>query len=78
MKLKILFMGLILSLTLAFTSVSAGDKCVNCGSGSSCNQCKLDGGKDSQANRKKCANMGCKIVGTGSCSTAANVKVCNK
>jgi hypothetical protein len=76
MMLKILF-SLALSLLLSF-SVYAGDKCVNCSSDSSCKQCKLDGNQDNQKNRKKCESMGCKITGTGSCSTAANVKVCNK
>ncbi|AFM12881.1 hypothetical protein [Turneriella parva] len=51
------------------------NKCVNCASGSSCQQCRL-GGKDTFDARKRCEKMGCKITGTGSCSTAANVKVC--
>jgi len=52
--------------------------CFNCGSGSAngCKQCKSRSGKDTWADRKICKKMGCKITGTGSCSTAANVKVC--
>ena len=57
----------------------AGDLCFNCGSGSSngCKQCKSRSGKDTQQDRKICKDLGCKITGTGSCSTAANVKVCD-
>ena len=63
-----------------FLSAASADNCVLCGSGSSCQQCRLedpkDGNKDTQAARKKCSDRGCKITGTGSCSTAANVKSC--
>ncbi len=50
--------------------------CLLCGSGSSngCQQCDA-GGTDSKA-RSACEKAGCKISGTGSCSTAANVKIC--
>ncbi|XDD45534.1 hypothetical protein AB3N60_12565 [Leptospira sp. WS39.C2] len=52
------------------TAVFAED-CFLCGSGSTngCQQCR---GKD----RRACEDKGCKISGTSSCSTAANVKVC--
>ena len=73
---------LVLALSLVVSSLApsiafAGDACVTCGSGSSngCQQCKLPGG-DNQANRKECEKKGCKITGTASCSSAANVKVC--
>lgn len=75
---------LVLALTLAVSSLAvlpslafASDTCVTCGSGSSngCQQCRLPGG-DNQANRKECEKKGCKITGTASCSSAANVKVC--
>jgi len=33
-------------------------------------------GSDTQAERKKCTDSGCKIGGTKSCSTAANIKTC--
>lgn len=53
--------------------------CFLCGSGSSngCKQCRSRSGKDTQKDRKVCKNLGCKISGTGSCSSAANVKVCS-
>jgi len=73
-----LFLSMVVFLALSFTSLFASDRCVNCSSSSSCQQCKLDGGVDNQKNRKKCEQLGCKIVGTGACSTASNVKVCNK
>ena len=62
-----------------FASPALADLCFNCGSGSSngCKQCKSRSGKDTSADRKKCRARGCKISGTGSCSTAANVKVCS-
>jgi hypothetical protein len=68
---------LVCSLMLAAPAM-AGDLCFNCGSGSSngCKQCKSRSGKDTQQDRKTCKDLGCKITGTGSCSTAANVKVC--
>lgn len=52
--------------------------CFNCGSGSAngCKQCRSRSGKDTFKDRKICKKLGCKITGTGSCSTAANVKVC--
>lgn len=59
-----------LMMVLGTTSLVAED-CFLCGNGSSngCEQCR---GKD----RKACEAKGCKISGTASCSTAANVKVC--
>ena len=53
------------------------DGCYICSSGSSggCKQCRY-GGSDTQAARKECEKKGCKIGGTSSCSSAANVKVC--
>lgn len=75
---KILLLSLlsfVLPLGLS-TALSANNVCANCGSGSSngCQQCRM--GKDSSDARKRCEKMGCKITGTSSCSTAANVKVC--
>ena len=51
------------------------DGCYICTSGSPCQQCKYTG-SDTQAERKKCTDSGCKIGGTKSCSTAANIKTC--
>jgi hypothetical protein len=77
MKFSMLFSTLFIFLAISFSGLMASDRCVNCSSSSSCKQCRLDNGKDNQKNRKKCEQMGCKIVGTGPCSKAANVKVCN-
>ena len=65
------------ALVLTATPAMA-DLCFNCGSGSSngCKQCKSRSGKDTSKDRKICRALGCKITGYGSCSTAANVKVC--
>lgn len=73
--------------TLAFLSLMAlssietanagSGLCFLCGSGSSCQQCPSISGKDTQKDRKACESKGCKITGTSSCSTAANVKKCN-
>ena len=54
------------------------DGCYICGSGSSggCQQCSY-GSSDTAAARKACEKKGCKIGGTKSCSTAANVKSCS-
>ena len=57
------------------------DGCYNCSSSSSngCQQCRYGDNKDETfAARKACENAGCKVTGTGSCSTAANVKVCSQ
>lgn len=73
---KILLLSLlsfILPLGLS-TVLSANNVCANCASGSPCQQCRM--GKDSSDARKRCEKMGCKITGTSSCSSAANVKVC--
>jgi hypothetical protein len=51
------------------------DGCYICTSGSPCQQCRY-GGRDTQAERKKCRDSGCKIGGTKSCSTAANIRTC--
>lgn len=59
------------ALVVAPIAASAGETCFLCGTGSTngCQQCR---GTD----RSACEKKGCKISGTGSCSTAANVKVC--
>jgi len=79
---KIIFVFMVLAL-FAFVATSAINKvsasanlCFLCGSGSSCQQCPSDSGKDTQADRKKCEAKGCKVSGTTSCSSAVNVKKC--
>ncbi len=71
LKIAGLFLGLLFS-----SAAFAGDGCYLCGSGSDNNikQCKYHG-SDTQGQRKNCKNSGCKISGTASCSSAANVKV---
>lgn len=78
MKLVQAFVCAVTLLSGGFVAKAMADACVTCGSGSSngCQQCRLEGGKDTQEARKKCESRGCKISGTSSCSTAANVKVC--
>jgi hypothetical protein len=73
MKTMIMILGM--TFLVSGSAIVAGEKCVNCSSSSSCNQCRL-GSKDTSAGRKRCEKMGCKITGTGSCSTASNVRVC--
>lgn len=48
--------------------------CYICTSGSPCQQCRY--GSDNQTERKRCRDAGCKIGGTKSCSTAANIRTC--
>ncbi len=75
-----LALGVVALLALVLMSTPAlAALCFNCGSGSSngCKQCRSASGKDTSADRKACTNKGCKISGTSSCSTAANVKVCS-
>ncbi|MCZ8156518.1 MAG: hypothetical protein O9264_10395 [Leptospira sp.] len=65
--------SMLLSLLTMFAAPALfAEDCLLCGSGSSngCQQCR---GTD----RKACEAKGCKISGTASCSTAANVKICN-
>lgn len=60
---------------LAAAPPALADGCYICTSGSPCAQCRYRG-SDTQAERKKCQDAGCKIGGTKSCSTAANIKTC--
>ena len=68
MKKYFLIAAVIFSMT---APVFAGEGCYICGSGK---QCKYHG-SDTFDQRKKCKSNGCKVSGTTSCSTAANVKV---
>ncbi len=61
----------------ALPGVAAADGCYICKRGSSCGQQCRYSGRDSWKNRKKCIKAGCKIGGTTSCSSAANVRVCS-
>jgi hypothetical protein len=61
----------------ALPGLAAADGCYICRSGSSCGQYCRYAGRDSFAKRKKCIKAGCKIGGTASCPTAANVRICS-
>ncbi len=77
LSITLLAAGAIMTLVMSTGTLSAdASGCYNCGSGSSANQCRYYG-SDTSEQRKKCESMGCKITGTSSCSTAANVKVIN-
>lgn len=81
MKKIVLILALCLfvfSFAFLVTRTDAGSGfCFMCASGSSCQYCRSGSGKDTSADRKACENKGCKITGTASCPTAANVKICN-
>lgn len=62
--------------TSSFNADAGAGLCYNCGSGSSCDQCPAGSGRDTFDDRKACEKKGCKVTGTSSCSTAANVKKC--
>ena len=73
---RLLFAALLsLAAGSGLVTAAQADGCYICTSGSPCAQCRYSG-SDSQAERKKCRDAGCKIGGTKSCSTAANVKTC--
>jgi hypothetical protein len=64
-----------LALATSYAAPALADGCYICTSGSPCAQCSYTG-SDTQSARKRCQEAGCKIGGTKSCSTAANVKTC--
>jgi hypothetical protein len=75
MKRLLLAAAFSLGAIFAAAPAALADGCYICTSGSPCAQCRYSG-RDSQAERKKCQDAGCKIGGTKSCSTAANIKTC--
>ncbi len=77
MKKIVLVAAMALAAFAAVPTVAFADGCYLCGSGSTngCKQCRY-GAKDTGDARKACESKGCKVSGTASCSTAANVKVC--
>lgn len=80
MRTTFLALAAALVLTLATLPIStqqaAADGCYICTSGSACGQYCRYSGSDNGDNRKKCRKAGCKIGGTASCPTGANIKVC--
>ena len=74
----VVLVGIFTVFTLNFPNdiLAGSGNCYLCGSDSKdgIQQCRYHG-SDPFEKRKKCQAAGCKITGTGSCSTAANVKV---
>ncbi|WP_210412810.1 hypothetical protein [Leptospira ognonensis] len=68
--MKVVYSLMIAIISMVATPTLFAEDCLLCGSGSKngCQQCRGD--------RKSCEAKGCKISGTASCSTAANVKIC--
>jgi hypothetical protein len=81
MKAIVLVLGAALFVTTMRVGVAAaGDTCFICtrDSGGDCKDAGYcdPGGDDTAENRKKCQEKGCKIGGTASCPSGANVKLC--
>lgn len=76
MKRMVLAAAFALAAGIGFAAPALADGCYICTSGSPCAQCRYSG-SDSQGTRKRCRDAGCKIGGTKSCSTAANIKTCS-
>ena len=68
---------LALVVLMGWTLPALADGCLICSQGSSCGQYCRYSGPDNAANRKKCTEAGCKIGGTASCPSGANIKVCS-
>ena len=68
--MKVVYSLMIAIISMVATPTLFAEDCLLCGSGSKngCQQCRGD--------RKSCEAKGCKISGTASCSSAANVKIC--
>lgn len=79
MKFLLVFASLLLApLALSVTvAPAAADGCYICRSGSSCGQYCRYAGRDTFKKRRACIKAGCKIGGTASCPTAANVRICS-
>lgn len=58
-------------------SPASADGCYICTRGSACGQYCRYAGRDGWDKRKKCIAAGCKIGGTASCPTAANIRICS-
>ena len=76
MKLSVAVLALFFAATVASRRAHA-DGCYICGSGSSsscADYCRYD--QDNQDARTRCRRLGCRIGGTASCPSAANVTIC--
>jgi len=73
---SVLLWGALGFLLLPATPGEAGAAdCFNCSKTESTKQC--EGYDQCKGTRKRCQRLGCKILGTASCSTAANTKICS-
>ena len=59
---------------LLIPSIALAEDCLLCGKDST-DTCA--GAQQCRGTREHCRSIGCKITGTGSCSTAANVTICS-
>ena len=67
--------GLVAGLAALATPATAyAEDCLLCGHDSK-DGCA--GAQQCRGSREHCKSIGCEITGTGSCSTAANVKICS-
>jgi len=66
-------LAIALFLSICAPAVAVAEDCLLCGQDSTD---KCDGASQCRGTREHCKSIGCKISGTGSCSTAANVKIC--
>ncbi len=67
-------LAVVIALCFFSPLVASAEDCLLCGSDST-GAC--DGASQCRGTREHCREIGCKISGTGSCSTAANVKICS-
>lgn len=75
---RVLFAALTLFGLSATSRVALADGCYICerGSSSACRDYCAYSGSDTFANRHRCEARGCRIGGTASCPSAANLRVC--
>lgn len=73
--LKRLLFVIVICLTLGLgVSIASADDCLMCAKDST-DKCAEH--QQCRGTRAHCRSIGCKITGTSSCSTAANVKICS-
>lgn len=74
---KILVILIVAGFLAAILPVNArSDGCYICASKNKCDYCRYSGSDTFKA-RKTCESRGCKIIGTASCPTAANDRICS-
>lgn len=75
---RVFFASLALLAVAATSRTASADGCYICASGSSAtcrDYCRYTGA-ETWENRRRCEQRGCRIGGTASCPTAANMRVC--